>query len=157
MSPVSPAGNWAPGCPPAGGDGGVLFPCRKRTKSTLKGADPLENPLNVLFYFSPAIPWLVLPQYLRWCAGLLRLPACSTGGGPLRRRFPAVVRQHHCRAGRWPKANDRPPCEPPPDVHPVSNRLIGRDNLARRFESTGQMSLCRGGCHRPCRPASRSL
>ena len=34
-------------CPPTSGNGGVLFPCRKRTKSTLKGrCAPLENPLN---------------------------------------------------------------------------------------------------------------
>ena len=31
---------------PRGGDGGLLFPCRKSSKSALKGADPLENPLN---------------------------------------------------------------------------------------------------------------
>ena len=37
------------GCP-LRGDGGLLFPCRKSSKSALKGrCAPLENPLNVLF------------------------------------------------------------------------------------------------------------
>ncbi len=49
MSPVFPAGNWVPGCPPAGGDGGVLFPCRKKVPSR---GSPLENPLNVGVLFA---------------------------------------------------------------------------------------------------------
>ena len=32
------------------------------------------------FVFPPTIPWFVLAECLRWCAGLLRLPTGSIGG-----------------------------------------------------------------------------
>ena len=48
------------------------------------------------FVCPPTIPGLVLPQFLRWRAGLLRLPTDSNGSGPLRRRFwnwsPSIAR-----------------------------------------------------------------
>ena len=69
------------------GTGDVLFPCRKRTKSTLKGAVPLENPLNALFCLpsdETAFDSTSMPSLVR------RSSAATHGvyrGISLRRRF----------------------------------------------------------------------